>query len=148
MKTRSKTTFWYASHHLDLLTNEKPDERQIMTYVSCYYHAFQGAMQVVHWACDLLFDIVNLDLIWKDRIMVLEFNVVCYFIWIDVFLERMSLNPHTSTTVETVLFNFFSFWHKIDVRIKWHLLQKSDWVLSVYTNPIIGTSSRWRLRKI
>ncbi len=30
----------------DLLTNEKPDERQIMTYVSCYYHAFQGAMQV------------------------------------------------------------------------------------------------------
>merc|ERR1712198_384620 len=29
----------------DLLTNEKPDERQIMTYVSCYYHAFQGAMQ-------------------------------------------------------------------------------------------------------
>merc|ERR1711936_68394 len=24
----------------DLLTNEKPDERQIMTYVSCYYHAF------------------------------------------------------------------------------------------------------------
>ena len=31
----------------DLLTNEKPDERQIMTYVSCYYHAFQGAMQVL-----------------------------------------------------------------------------------------------------
>ena len=31
---------------IDLLTNEKPDERQIMTYVSCYYHAFQGAMQV------------------------------------------------------------------------------------------------------
>ena len=36
---------------LDLLTNEKPDERQIMTYVSCYYHAFQGAMQVQRWAC-------------------------------------------------------------------------------------------------
>ena len=31
---------------VDLLSNEKPDERQIMTYVSCYYHAFQGAMQV------------------------------------------------------------------------------------------------------
>merc|ERR1712123_275786 len=31
----------------DLLTNEKPDERQIMTYVSCYYHAFQGALQVI-----------------------------------------------------------------------------------------------------
>ena len=35
----------------DLLTNEKPDERQIMTYVSCYYHAFQGAMQVT--CCNL-----------------------------------------------------------------------------------------------
>ena len=30
----------------DLLNTDKPDERQIMTYVSCYYHAFQGAMQV------------------------------------------------------------------------------------------------------
>ena len=30
----------------DLLSTDKPDERQIMTYVSCYYHAFQGAMQV------------------------------------------------------------------------------------------------------
>ena len=36
---------------LDLLTNEKPDERQIMTYVSCYYHAFQGAMQVEPALC-------------------------------------------------------------------------------------------------
>ena len=31
----------------DLLNTDKPDERQIMTYVSCYYHAFQGAMQVL-----------------------------------------------------------------------------------------------------
>ena len=30
----------------DLLKTDKPDERQIMTYVSCFYHAFQGAMQV------------------------------------------------------------------------------------------------------
>ena len=30
----------------DILNTDKPDERQIMTYVSCYYHAFQGAMQV------------------------------------------------------------------------------------------------------
>ncbi|CAB4068316.1 ACTN1_4 [Lepeophtheirus salmonis] len=29
----------------DLLNTDKPDERQVMTYVSCYYHAFQGAMQ-------------------------------------------------------------------------------------------------------
>lgn len=26
----------------------KPDERAVMTYVSCYYHAFQGAQQVWH----------------------------------------------------------------------------------------------------
>ena len=37
----------FNPENLDLLTNEKPDERQIMTYVSCYYHAFQGAMQVL-----------------------------------------------------------------------------------------------------
>ncbi|KAG8239762.1 hypothetical protein J437_LFUL019408 [Ladona fulva] len=30
----------------DLINTPKPDERAIMTYVSCYYHAFQGAMQV------------------------------------------------------------------------------------------------------
>ena len=28
------------------MKTDKPDERQIMTYVSCFYHAFQGAMQV------------------------------------------------------------------------------------------------------
>lgn len=30
----------------DLINTLKPDERAIMTYVSCYYHAFQGAQQV------------------------------------------------------------------------------------------------------
>jgi hypothetical protein len=30
----------------DLVNTFKPDERAIMTYVSCYYHAFQGAQQV------------------------------------------------------------------------------------------------------
>ncbi|XP_065210560.1 alpha-actinin, sarcomeric isoform X1 [Planococcus citri] len=29
----------------DLINTPKPDERAIMTYVSCYYHAFQGAHQ-------------------------------------------------------------------------------------------------------
>jgi len=29
----------------DLVNTPKPDERAIMTYVSCYYHAFQGAQQ-------------------------------------------------------------------------------------------------------
>lgn len=32
----------------DLINTPKPDERAIMTYVSCYYHAFQGAQQVNH----------------------------------------------------------------------------------------------------
>ena len=31
----------------DLVNTPKPDERAIMTYVSCYYHAFQGAQQVI-----------------------------------------------------------------------------------------------------
>ncbi len=33
----------------DLINTPKPDERAIMTYVSCYYHAFQGAQQVTFW---------------------------------------------------------------------------------------------------
>ena len=32
----------------DLVNTPKADERAIMTYVSCYYHAFQGAQQVNH----------------------------------------------------------------------------------------------------
>ena len=42
----------------DILNTDKPDERQIMTYVSCYYHAFQGAMQVgerIVWVVPTLF---------------------------------------------------------------------------------------------
>ena len=31
---------------IDLINTPKPDERAVMTYVSCYYHAFQGAQQV------------------------------------------------------------------------------------------------------
>lgn len=30
----------------DMVYTAKPDERAVMTYVSCYYHAFQGAQQV------------------------------------------------------------------------------------------------------
>ncbi|XP_013778077.1 alpha-actinin-like [Limulus polyphemus] len=29
----------------DMVNTPKPDERAVMTYVSCYYHAFQGAQQ-------------------------------------------------------------------------------------------------------
>ncbi|RZF39134.1 hypothetical protein LSTR_LSTR005762 [Laodelphax striatellus] len=29
----------------DLINTPKPDERAVLTYVSCYYHAFQGAQQ-------------------------------------------------------------------------------------------------------
>lgn len=32
----------------DMVDTPKPDERSVMTYVSAYYHAFQGAQQVVH----------------------------------------------------------------------------------------------------
>lgn len=30
----------------DIINTPKPDERAIMTYVSCFYHAFAGAEQV------------------------------------------------------------------------------------------------------
>lgn len=36
----------FISGITDLINTPKPDERAIMTYVSCYYHAFQGAQQV------------------------------------------------------------------------------------------------------
>ncbi|XP_049280300.1 alpha-actinin, sarcomeric isoform X3 [Anopheles funestus] len=36
----------------DLINTPKPDERAIMTYVSCYYHAFQGAQQVGYESSD------------------------------------------------------------------------------------------------
>ena len=32
----------------DIVNTPKPDERAIMTYVSCFYHAFAGAEQVQH----------------------------------------------------------------------------------------------------
>lgn len=40
----------HSSHAFlaDLVNTPKADERAIMTYVSCYYHAFQGAQQVNH----------------------------------------------------------------------------------------------------
>ena len=31
---------------LEIVEMAKPDERAIMTYVSCYYHAFSGAQKV------------------------------------------------------------------------------------------------------
>ena len=32
---------------IDLIEVAKPDERAIMTYVSCYYHAFSGQQKVM-----------------------------------------------------------------------------------------------------
>ena len=35
----------------ELVDMAKPDERAVMTYVSCYYHAFSGAQKVsIAWA--------------------------------------------------------------------------------------------------
>ncbi|RXN08982.1 alpha-actinin-2 isoform X2 [Labeo rohita] len=33
----------------DIINTPKPDERAIMTYVSCFYHAFAGAEQLLEW---------------------------------------------------------------------------------------------------
>lgn len=45
-KTKIYLKKW--KNRTDLINTPKPDERAIMTYVSCYYHAFQGAQQVNH----------------------------------------------------------------------------------------------------
>lgn len=36
----------FISLLLDIVNTPKPDEKAIMTYVSCFYHAFAGAEQV------------------------------------------------------------------------------------------------------
>lgn len=43
---KDELLFSFNSLKLDLINFPKPDERAIMTYVSCFYHAFQGAQQV------------------------------------------------------------------------------------------------------
>ena len=52
--TNLKTAFEVAEKHLDIpimldpediIETARPDEKAIMTYVSCYYHAFSGAQK-------------------------------------------------------------------------------------------------------
>lgn len=38
--------FFYCFPPSDIVNTPKPDEKAIMTYVSCFYHAFAGAEQV------------------------------------------------------------------------------------------------------
>lgn len=44
----ASVTFLLSSflNAIDIINTPKPDERAIMTYVSCFYHAFAGAEQV------------------------------------------------------------------------------------------------------
>lgn len=39
--------FSFLPDLVDIVNTPKPDERAIMTYVSCFYHAFAGAEQVL-----------------------------------------------------------------------------------------------------
>lgn len=39
--------FHFSPPLVDIVNTPKPDERAIMTYVSCFYHAFAGAEQVL-----------------------------------------------------------------------------------------------------
>lgn len=39
-------SFSHLTAVTDIINTPKPDERAIMTYVSCFYHAFAGAEQV------------------------------------------------------------------------------------------------------
>ena len=73
----------------DILNTDKPDERQIMTYVSCYYHAFQGAMQVgerIVWPPCLLTRLIMFESLKLQLIS----DVRTYF---TVTLNRISTVP-------------------------------------------------------
>ena len=84
-----RAKFFILQNYLDLLTNEKPDERQIMTYVSCYYHAFQGAMQVLSLSCDSLENAKNVSTRGiHDNPRITFFYVVCLCLYLlYVFLK-------------------------------------------------------------
>lgn len=63
----------------DLVNTPKPDERAIMTYVSCYYHAFQGAQQVYEFVeCPLWFFPFFLFFLNAKQI---EKNFICFVFW-------------------------------------------------------------------
>lgn len=73
----------------DILNTDKPDERQIMTYVSCYYHAFQGAMQVgerIVWVPTLLTRLIVFESLKLQLIS--DLSTHCRCPWIRYRLYR------------------------------------------------------------
>ncbi|CAH1982366.1 unnamed protein product [Acanthoscelides obtectus] len=77
----------------DLINTPKPDERAIMTYVSCYYHAFQGAQQAETAAnriCKVLK--VNQE---NERLME-EYERLASDVSISIFIcfPIIRVNPH------------------------------------------------------
>uniref|UniRef100_A0A8C7ZWK5 Actinin, alpha 2b n=1 Tax=Oryzias sinensis TaxID=183150 RepID=A0A8C7ZWK5_9TELE len=51
----------------DIINTPKPDERAIMTYVSCFYHAFAGAEQKYVWKKYLNLVYFAIDYLWIQR---------------------------------------------------------------------------------
>ena len=80
----------------DILNTDKPDERQIMTYVSCYYHAFQGAMQVgerIVWVPTLLIRLIVFESLKLQLISVLwSPDIWSYRIFGQIFRSKLGLN--------------------------------------------------------
>ncbi len=94
----------------DLINTPKPDERAIMTYVSCYYHAFQGAHQVkiqqqvslrtlrslvcVHLSLYLVYLLFCVDFEFWFAVLynVLSFDIFCLI----AFRKPLIINPAAS----------------------------------------------------
>lgn len=87
----------WRSIFTDLINTPKPDERAIMTYVSCYYHAFQGAQQVSVNSSVAPF-LTNRTVI-KKLLCFLnnEFNGFIFFIAADVLTPEMDNTASKST---------------------------------------------------
>lgn len=74
----------------DLINTPKPDERAIMTYVSCYYHAFQGAQQVIHM-CQTRETLANsMNLTWFDVVFLSLAALIEICSWI-VYLKSYGI---------------------------------------------------------
>lgn len=68
----------------DIINTPKPDERAIMTYVSCFYHAFAGAEQV-NWLNSPFLDKISISTLYSTYMHVMR---VCCYCDFDLLTDR------------------------------------------------------------
>ena len=122
LKVRFSTTFllriifeilnyWSA----DLLNTDKPDERQIMTYVSCYYHAFQGAMQVNNGFAKIMMCFENCYCPYS-LCSTNIFDTQCWkIIWQAIFLRQQKKTIQNMLNLTRIWFTMFKIMQKVSI---------------------------------